>query len=358
MSLSRRLLYAPARLLLRRKTLATPITSGSVRRVLLLRYDAIGDMIVTLPMVDVLRAMIPGVEVDIVTSPTNDPVVASDPRITRTFIFSRKISDLWELAKRLRPRSYDVVIGLVMHKTTESGLVAAAAVGRKGITVSFEHAGRGHVYSTWFNVQAPLERGRYTMAEMEIRLLNHVFGWNVQATDYPIRLNLPAEAQQYAREQTSWMTGRRIALNLSAKDERRMLSFEKNSDLVNGLLQQIPSSTIVIVCAPNRAEMAERLARIDPSRIRAAATSPTVVGSLAVMDDVDLLVTPDTSIAHGAAGFGTPVVGMYTHITDYLQEWMPFGVDYRATYTVGKVPIETLNIDDVIRNAVELSATL
>jgi len=351
MSLAKRILYLPARLLFRRKPIEPPIDATRVRKVLLLRYDAIGDMIVTMPTVDLLRERIPGVEIDIVTSPTNDSVISEDPRIRKRFVFSRKLADLPALAAQLRKERYDVVIPLVMHRTTESGLVANAACGPQGVTLFFDHVNRRDLYSVWFNVQIPTERNVRTMVEMVLNMVSKSFGWKIDPKDYPVRLFLPKGADQYATQQTQWMTGLRIALNLSAKDARRMLTLEQNTTLVRGLLADFPRSTMIITSAPDRYHMARTLTEIDPTRIYAAEPAPTVVGALAITDHVDVVVTPDTSIAHAASGFGTPVIGMYSHITDYLNEWMPWGVPYIDIYADDPLPLDTLDVELVLEAA-------
>jgi hypothetical protein len=164
MSIIKQILYLPARALLRRRSVTPPISTDGIRKVLLLRYDAIGDMIVTMPMVDVLQQNIPGLRVDVVTSPSNDPVIAADPRITKRYVYSRKLSELPRLALALRREQYDMVFGLVMHRSTESGLVANAAATRRGLTVFFDHVGRRSLYNTWFNIQIPTKRDVKTLS--------------------------------------------------------------------------------------------------------------------------------------------------------------------------------------------------
>ena len=61
---------------------------------------------------------------------------------------------------------------------------------------------------------------------------------------------------------------------------------------------------------------------------------------------------------HAASGLGLPVVGFFSHLTNYLNEWMPYAVPYKAVYTDGKVPVETISAQQVFDAYSELQAEL
>jgi ADP-heptose:LPS heptosyltransferase len=77
-------------------------------KLLLIRFSAIGDIVLTTPVVRCLREQL-GAEIHYLTKKANENIVASNPNIHKIFIFEDKIAALLPL---LRQEKYDAVIDL------------------------------------------------------------------------------------------------------------------------------------------------------------------------------------------------------------------------------------------------------
>lgn len=340
------------RVLFRRTNRSTPVDPAKVKRVLLLRYDAIGDGIVTLPMIDFILTTCPNAMVDVVTSPANDQIFATEPRIRR-YCFDRTLHRYVATWWALRRNRYDLTFSLVINKTTLAGWLANT-LGKSAVTVTFEHPERRHVYGVWFNMQIPQERGVETMTMMQLRLAGAALGVPPQFDQYPLRLSLPEGSHTIACQVMA--EGRpTVVLNLSAGNAYRMLSEERNTALAQQVLHRHPSWHIALIGHGPRIAMAQRIASSLGGRA-IAIPAASFLSMAAVLQRAVLLISPDTSMIHAASAVGTPVVGLYTTRATFIHEWMPYGVPFEAVVTHERADLDTLE-PERIADAVDALAT-
>ena len=115
---------------LRMRYPATPRRPGP-QRVLFLRPDRIGDMIVS---TGVLRALggAPGVVLDVLASPANAPVLAHEPRVREVLVLDRsRWSHLWRIVKEMRAKDYDVVVDCMPTAPSVTTLMLMLASGAR-----------------------------------------------------------------------------------------------------------------------------------------------------------------------------------------------------------------------------------
>jgi lipopolysaccharide heptosyltransferase II len=95
------------------------------RRILLIRMDLIGDLVMSLPALRVLKRTYPEAEFDLLALPSSASVVQADPDLSRIFTFDpnkwrrpqalvqpQRWLELWQLRHRLKARHYDLAVSL------------------------------------------------------------------------------------------------------------------------------------------------------------------------------------------------------------------------------------------------------
>lgn len=348
----------PFELWLRRKRVAIPVPIQGIRHILVMRYDAIGDMIVTLPMLEEIHRLAPAATIDVVTSPANKGLLADHPLIRTVFLHNKTLSSLLRLPAQKRGSSYDVVFSVVVHRTSHAGIVAGVIAGRNTMVAAFGHAERTELYNTWFNIQVPVERNKETMAEMQVRLVRKVFGATTDAPAPPIKLHFSNTTYAAAQHAMPTLSGKIIALNISAGAEYRCWTVERNEELIKKILNAFPEVSILIFSDTSRASDAEQLVATVQERVAHYPVQKDIRVVFAALRFVDMIITPDTSFVHAASGMQVPVVGYFSHITNYLKEWMPYGVPYKAVFTQGAVPVNTISAQEVFEAFSELYAEI
>jgi heptosyltransferase III len=75
--------------------------------------------------------------------------------------------------------------------------------------------------------------------------------------------------------------------------------------------------------------------------------NPDILEVAAILERMQMLISPDTAMVHLASALKVPVVGLYYNIEKEVL-WRPFGVPYR-TIVAPSGKIEDIVVEDVLR---------
>jgi ADP-heptose:LPS heptosyltransferase len=115
-----------------------------VRRVLVLRHRAAGDLLLTTPALRALRAGLPGAEIDVLVSRGTEGLLVENPDVNRVLTLDRR--SLWSQGSRyawLLRGGYDLVLDMVSNP--RSALMTAMT--RAPIRVGYDIPGRRRAYT-------------------------------------------------------------------------------------------------------------------------------------------------------------------------------------------------------------------
>jgi ADP-heptose:LPS heptosyltransferase len=94
-----------------------------LKKILVIRFSSIGDIVLTSPVIRCLKQQLPEVEVHVLTKESNRQLFDSNPYINKVYSFSEKRS-LSEVTALLKKEKYDFVVDL--HKNLRSFRVKRA----------------------------------------------------------------------------------------------------------------------------------------------------------------------------------------------------------------------------------------
>ena len=294
----------------------------SVRKVLFIRPEKIGDMVVSLPTFDVLRRGRPQIEQALLASPVSFPLVNEDPRFDRVYVYRKNASDLAELG-RIKDVKYDAVIDMT-HGDSVTALfysqLAAPGAWRFGV------GKQKHAPYYDFNGQPDIDAGEH-IVDVTLRLLEP-FGLTAEESDRfaPPYLGARAVERRDAFYDSMALKGDEVLIgfNLSAGKPNRIWPMEKAVALGEQLTSLSKLVRLVIVTAPADRQRGERLRSHFDERVHHVPPGLNLIEASAVVGRLDLLITPDTSMVHIARSFGVPVVGLYNGAQRNLRLWQPY----------------------------------
>jgi lipopolysaccharide heptosyltransferase II len=90
------------------------------RRILLIRLSSLGDILLTTPILRLLREHCPQAKIDFLVKAAYQDLLRAHPCINRLILFNAQQS-LWHTLRRLRQTRYDVVLDL--HRTLRSRMI-------------------------------------------------------------------------------------------------------------------------------------------------------------------------------------------------------------------------------------------
>jgi ADP-heptose:LPS heptosyltransferase len=274
-------------------------------RVLVLRYDRIGDMILTTGIIGALADAHPGILIDVVASRSNASVLREERRVRNIFVLEkRKWWTFGRLARRLRRERYDAVLDCMVSTrslTTLLWMLASGARDRIGV------AGRGIDEA----LTLPVARRPGHMVD-QLGALTTPFGIDPSTADLRPRLVL-ADTEMAAAEAV-WdaaaggARGIRLFDNISVALAYRDWPDDRFVAVIKHVRERPAALTILVHGAPDQHSRVERIA----SEGGAVAVAPCPIReALALVATSDVVFTPDTSFVHAASAFLRPAVVMY-----------------------------------------------
>ncbi len=298
----------------------------SLSRILLLRYDKLGDMAVSIPALETIKKKLPHVEIDILASMRNVALIENDRRINEIFLYRKNpLADIATLRK-IRKRKYDLVMDLVCHDSVTS-VFLSQYLGRGCLRSALGKTKLGGFYD--FHHQVDISRGEHMLDVTLQSLWPLGIGESDLIYQAPLHFDRATETRieeliQSFRKQ-SGQGQNYIGVNISAGAPNRWWGEDNFSDFINLLARQAPDYRPLVFCAPHDRQTALRICERGaeaPLLIPAGLDIMTVAGLISHMS---ALVTPDTSLTHIARNFGVPVVGLYSKHKRNTEQWRPHG---------------------------------
>jgi len=314
-----------------------PAWDARPHRVLYLRYDRIGDMIMATPLLRAIARSHPTIQLDVLASRSNAVVLTGNPHVRRVMIFDRKrLASLVRTARLLRRERYDAVIdGMVLQPSVTMLMLMWATGARYRIGIG----GRANdfIYTLPVAAAAP---GAHQILQSAATATP--FGVNVERTDW--RPELFVDAGERRRAEEVWgptPVGRpRILVNIAASEARRRWPSERVVAAIRAARAVAPSAVLLVMAPPAELEEAERIARDAGAR----AVVPGLRDAFALVSTADVVFTPDTSIAHAASAYAKPSVVMMIGGSAIFE---PYDTPGRFVYSPGPT-LESLEAQPVI----------
>lgn len=299
-----------------------PVDPTELKRVLLLRPEAkIGDMVVSMPVIEALKKNHPHIELAICCSPRNAMLVENDPRIDRVHLYTKKLmTDIGEL-RRIKKLNYDCIIDLLCDDSVTT-LYLSQWYSKNAVRLG---SGKGR-FAPFYDYNASENESDH-IVDKTLRLLEPL-GINPTPSE---RIAPPyladhnkKKAGRFLEDLKQRRPSRVIGLNISAGQKNRHWSDDNYSDLIDRLLAYDDKLVLALSCAPADRERAAKLIGNRAQRVRLLPNGMGILDVAAVIARLDLLISPDTSLVHIARSFNRPVVALISSHPKNLRLWVPY----------------------------------
>ncbi len=331
-------------------------------RVLVVKRDKIGDLLLTTPLIEHLRTTLPGTEVHVLANDYNAWVVDGHPAITRLWVYGRTrhggrvrigaaVAQLAQFVG-LRAQRFDVVIAAGGEESPRAIRRALAVGARRTIAYA---AGRQH-YGRRFTDPLPLPAGGHEIDRM--LALAQPLGVSPPAQPVaPVFRVLPSWQDSGDRwlEANGLMSDRFVVVGLGARDPEKQPSVAQvlrwatrlHADWGLSTALQFTPGDAGNALYPGSAALAAEILAAAPPWLRCLPPElPPVVGVIA---RARASVLPDGGLMHIAALCPGGVVGLFAQpgrLSD-PGRWGPVGP--RAKTLTAERAIADLDTDEVLR---------
>jgi ADP-heptose:LPS heptosyltransferase len=302
-------------------------------RILVIRRDNIGDLVCTTPLLDALRAQLPGARIGALVNTYNAEVLARNPSVDELFVYEklkhrsggllRFARERLRLASRLRRAHFDCAIVPV---PTPQALRFA------------RHAGAGRVIAA----ATPVPAGAHEVER--VFELGRALG--VAGAPGPMRI-LP-DREESGRLRARLGEGPFVAIHVSARRPAQRWPLERYAALARELARE---TRLLLLWAPGAKddprhpgddEAAAQVAAQAQSANVVPVRTPDLATLVAALSLADRVICPDGGAMHVAAALGKPVVALFGDSP--VERWRPWGVPHRVVQppsrTLADLPLE------------------
>ncbi|HEU5438360.1 MAG TPA: glycosyltransferase family 9 protein [Ktedonobacterales bacterium] len=316
----------------------------AARRVLLIRLDNLGDVLVTTPAFHAVRRALPSAHLTLLTSEVGAQVGQLNPELDDVIVYAAPWMDPWhilpqdsarELAmvETLRAGHYDAAIIFTSFRQSplpaaylcylaDIPLRAAASVDGPGslLTTRHKHPER---------MMHEVERGLDLVGALDIAL---------PEDERDLVLRVPANARESLGRKLAAMSSRNhrplVIVHPGCSMPARTYPWEQFATVIELLVREL-GATVALTGAEAERELVERIIGRLSERARARVVS--LAGALAfdelcaLIEAADLTITNNTGPMHISAAVKTPVVALFA-LTNPPEQWGPWRVPHRQLY--------------------------
>ena len=343
---------------------------------LILRLSAVGDVVRTLPAVQLLKEHYPSSTITWVVEEPSQAFLKSQKEIDEVVLFPRRrwtkgiksLTEMWgtigEMLRfifELRRRKFDVVFDF--HGILKSGLLSFLS--GSGKRIGYDRKSSKEWNFLFSNVKVKLPEKRISRFQRNLTLLE---GIGLTAKAFQYRLHIPPEDQEYVgsffKNVSSYLQRPLIAIHpgTSLKTHFKRWMPDQYARLADRFIQELDAS-VLFTWGGEELEWVKRIQREmnKPSFLGPETKSLTQLGE--VYRHCDLYVGGDTGPMHIASLMGIPAVVIYGP-TDPIEN-EPFGNHKKVRKEVGCNPchkytckelicIKSISADDVFKATQEI----
>jgi ADP-heptose:LPS heptosyltransferase len=329
------------------------IDPAGIKKVLFIRPEKLGDMVISLPVFYNLKKLYPHLKLYTISSPKNIAIIRNDENIAGNFLYTKHFFRDLASIRKIRRLGVDAVVDLVCDDSVTSLFLtqySSPGAWRIGLGKN-----RHRDYYD-FNYHYRTEDEAHVV-DNTLRLLT-AFGIDTSQVETHVP---PTIDQQRCRAADSFLApfeanspGGMIGLNISAGRPTRVWPDEKNIDLLNRLLKTYASCHFIISSDPSERSRAAALCQRFNSRVNLMPEGLDLLSVSAIIRRMRILITPDTSLVHIARSFTVPVVGLYTRFGKNFKLWRPYNQEGGAVISGNDYNIFDIEVDDVYEAVTKL----
>ena len=291
------------------------------KSILILKLGSLGDVVHTLPLVNVLRDNFPHVRIGWVIEKRFSDLIKGHPSVDEMFVFdrgksiSRTFSAFIGILRKIRSKKYDIIIDLQGNLKGSLFVLLSGCCRRMGFK---RGSSRIDTVSTFFTNRKVAEEGSHIIEHnLSFAKVLGAEGRNVNDMGYQENISFRIPVLESARRDIDdFMRGKNI-------QDRRIVIIhpgvtwvtkrwapENYSLLAERIAERFSNSAIVITAGPGEESLA--------NKIRESCSAHTVVAGnmnlprlVALLDRCEVFIGSDTGPLHLTAALGRRVIGLY-----------------------------------------------
>jgi 3-deoxy-D-manno-octulosonic-acid transferase/heptosyltransferase-1 len=298
-----------------------PVSLSDIRSILIVKLSAIGDVVHTLPLLEVLRENLPNARIDWLVEEEASEIIKGHAALNRVIVSRRKmwqknfvgsgrtsttLKEIVHFLRELRSEKYDTVIDI--HGLLKSGLLTGLARGRRKIGFTWAREG-----STLFLSEPPYFEDQYRQHAIERYLKTaNILGCDVTSWKGRIPVGDSQGKTVNRLFRASGLNGNRIAaMNPMARWDTKLWEPERFARLADRIQEELGMSVLFTGSKEDRPIIQEICSGMKNGGAVNLAGRIGLKELASLYTRCDLLITTDTGPMHIAAAMDCPVIALF-----------------------------------------------
>lgn len=308
---------------------------ANVSSILVMRYDRIGDMVVTTPLFQALKKGFPNAEISVLASQSNTAVIRNNPHVDQVYVLPKAIIPRVMTLMRLRCKKISLLVELE-HNLIWHQIIHTRLINPTWVATSFKCDRYGvdaHSLSL-YDVMAEV-RPNNPMVEIYLGISAALGVPRVQG-DERYQLVFDRENLEYAEHYTD-ASKFLVGFNFFGSKKGWELSATDFHKLCDNLFSVRSNLKVIVFTTQETLSKVKRMvSAVGMPSITVVAPTSDVMDAAALISKLNLLITPDTSFTHIACAFDVPLVTVNPKGEEVFQNWKPIHPSGRAKAVFSK----------------------
>lgn len=314
-------------------------------RILIIRPDKLGDMLITLPTIKAIRDAYPRAHIDVLAGKVNLPLEKQLLLYVNTcLLYDKTLKSILGLYRTLPHKKYDIAIDPLDNPSTTSGylLRMSKATYKLGILKS-----NANMYS---HCVKPRDRSNVHIVERTAQVL---LGLGINPLS--ISLNIPYTIERSLQEQTKVafiqaginLSKPLIMINIAGALDYRVLRPVTAIPWIKTIKQLLDKQEVqLMICGEKKHyEALTQIAKETHVHLAPFVSSYHEFASL--LAGVSMLISPDTSVLHLISSFKIPCLAFFVEDNSGTMLWTPFQSPHEYILTKGPT-VNEISSDEII----------
>jgi len=295
------------------------------RRILIVRTDRIGDVLLSTPVIKVLRDSYPSAYIAMMVVPASGDIVRGNPYLDEVFIYDKigrhkSLIGSWQFALNLKRKKFD--LALILHPTNRAHLVTFfAGIPRR---VGFD---RKMGFLLTGRLSHVKQKGQKHELEYNLDMVRYL---GIEPQDKGLFMPIRRESEEWVEEVLGKEgikgADRLLVIHPGASCPSKIWPGERFAEAADRLAEKY-GFKILLVAGPKDIKLAQNVISSLHHPVINLAGKTSVSQLASVLKRCQLVISNDSGPVHVASGVGVPVISIFGRNQKGLSpvRWGPVG---------------------------------
>ena len=344
MSLSNRLKAFLLRFLTYKKI--TLFNIKHAKRVLFFRYDRIGDMVISTAVFRELKVAYPELKISVLASKVNKGVLSNNPYVDEIIINNKNniFIDLFSLVK-LRKQRIDVCVEFD-HSVVPHAILRLKIINPKKIISVYKNGRYGVAGNELLLYDFFTEKPKNTHSRDVWLNTLEPFDIKPKSSTYDLFVNKKQDmfAKNFLKNLSSYFF---VGINLEGAIKGKKIQYNELEKICKALGKK--NVVIIIISQPKKLKATSKLIeKMNIKYVFPSYKTSSILDLAALIKNLDLIITPDTSISHIASAFNKPIITIHENNNDSYELFSPTSMLNKTFFSQEKNNLRGYDIQALI----------